>query len=76
MKNLIQLPAEIDYNLLLHVLRGYKKPRDKIMDFGQDPDLALTAVRNALGINPNLLESRRQNLDTEMDQILGRIAEM
>ncbi len=30
MKDLIQLPAEFDYNLLLDVLRDYKKPRDKI----------------------------------------------
>ena len=30
MKRLIQFPAEFDYNLLLHALRDYKKPRDKI----------------------------------------------
>lgn len=30
MKELIQLPAEFDYNLLLHALRNFKKPRDKI----------------------------------------------
>jgi len=38
MKNLIQFPAEFDYNLLLHALRNYKKPRDKIRGLlkGQD----------------------------------------
>jgi len=39
MKNLIQLPAEFDYNLLLHVLKDYKKPRDKIRGLIKDKDI-------------------------------------
>jgi len=39
MKDLIQLPAEFDYNLLLHVLRGYKKPRDKIRGLIKNKDI-------------------------------------
>jgi len=39
MKNLIQLPAEFDYNLLLHALRDYKKPRDKIRGLLKDKDI-------------------------------------
>jgi hypothetical protein len=39
MKNLIQLPAEFDYNLLLHVLRDYKKPRDKIRGLIKNKDI-------------------------------------
>ena len=39
MKNLIQLPAEFDYNLLLHALRDYKKPRDKIRGLIKDKDI-------------------------------------
>ncbi len=39
MKNLIQLPSEFDYNLLLHVLREYKKPRDKIRGLLRNKDI-------------------------------------
>jgi len=39
MKNLIQLPAEFDYNLLLYALRDYKKPRDKIRGLVKDKDI-------------------------------------
>jgi len=39
MKNLIQLPAEFDYNLLLHALRDYKKPRDKISGLIKNKDI-------------------------------------
>ena len=39
MKDLIQLPAEFDYNLLLHVLRDYKKPRDKIRGLIKEKDI-------------------------------------
>lgn len=39
MKNLIQLPAEFDYNLLLHALGGYKKPRDKIRGLIKNKDI-------------------------------------
>lgn len=39
MKDLIQLPAEFDYNLLLHALRGYKKPRDKIRGLIRNKDI-------------------------------------
>ena len=39
MKNLIQFPAEFDYNLLLHALRDYKKPRDKIRGLLKDKDI-------------------------------------
>ncbi len=39
MKNLIQFPAEFDYNLLLHALRDYKKPRDKIRGLIKDKDI-------------------------------------
>ena len=39
MKNLIQLPSEFDYNLLLHALRDYKKPRDKIRSLLRDKDI-------------------------------------
>jgi predicted transcriptional regulator of viral defense system len=39
MKDLIQLPAEFDYNLLLHALRGYKKPRDKIRGLIKNKDI-------------------------------------
>ncbi len=39
MKNLIQFPAEFDYNLLLHTLRDYKKPRDKIRGLLKDKDI-------------------------------------
>jgi hypothetical protein len=39
MKRLIQLPAEFDYNLLLHALRDYKKPRDKIRGLTRDKDI-------------------------------------
>ena len=39
MKELIQLPAEFDYNLLLHALRGFKKPRDKIRSLIRDKDI-------------------------------------
>ncbi len=39
MKNLIQLPAEFDYNLLLHALRDYKKPRDKIRGLIKNKDI-------------------------------------
>jgi hypothetical protein len=39
MKNLIQFPAEFDYNLLLHALRDYKKPRDKIRGLLKGKDI-------------------------------------
>ena len=39
MKTLIQLPAEFDYNLLLHALKDYKKPRDKIRALIKDKDI-------------------------------------
>ncbi len=39
MKNLIQLPSEFDYNLLLHALRDYKKPRDKIRSLLREKDI-------------------------------------
>jgi len=39
MNRLIQLPAEFDYNLLLYVLRNYKKPRDKIRGLIQGNDI-------------------------------------
>jgi hypothetical protein len=39
MKSLIQLPSEFDYNLLLHVLRDYKKPRDKIRGLLKNNDI-------------------------------------
>ncbi len=39
MKSLIQLPSEFDYNLLLHVLRDYKKPRDKIRGLLRNEDI-------------------------------------
>ena len=39
MKNLIQLPSEFDYNLLLYALRDYKKPRDKIRGLVKDKDI-------------------------------------
>lgn len=39
MKELIQLPAEFDYNLLLNALRDYKKPRDKIRGLIRDKDI-------------------------------------
>ena len=46
MKNLIQLPSEFDYNLLLHALRDYKKPRDKIRSLLKDKDI--TRVKKGL----------------------------
>ena len=39
MKNLIQLPAEFDYNLLMYALRDYQKPRDKIRSLVQSRDI-------------------------------------
>jgi hypothetical protein len=39
MKSLVQFPAEFDYNLLLHALRDYKKPRDKIRGLINDGDI-------------------------------------
>ncbi|NDY74176.1 hypothetical protein DO021_20165 [Desulfobacter hydrogenophilus] len=39
MKGLIQLPAEFDYNLLLHALKYYKKPRDKIRGLIKNKDI-------------------------------------
>ncbi len=39
MKTLIQLPAEFDYNLLLHALSDYKKPRDKIRGLIKSKDI-------------------------------------
>lgn len=39
MKNLIQLPPEFDYNLLLQALQDYKKPRDKIRNLIQAEDI-------------------------------------
>ena len=39
MKNLVQLPAEFDYNLLTGALKDYKKPRDKIRSLVQNKDI-------------------------------------
>lgn len=39
MKRLIQFPTEFDYNLLLHALRDYKKPKDKIRSLVQSEDI-------------------------------------
>ncbi|MCD4676654.1 MAG: hypothetical protein K8S18_11775 [Desulfobacula sp.] len=39
MKNFIQFPAEFDYNMLLHALKDYKKPRDKIRGLVKDKDI-------------------------------------
>lgn len=39
MKSLVQFPAEFDYNLLLHALREYKKPRDKIRGLIKNKDI-------------------------------------
>jgi len=39
MKRLIRFPAEFDYNLLLHGLRDYKKPRDKIRGLIRGKDI-------------------------------------
>lgn len=39
MKDLVQLPSEFDYNLLLHVLKDYKKPRDKIRGLLRNKDI-------------------------------------
>ncbi len=39
MKKLISFPTEFDYNLLLHALRDYKKPRDKIRGLIQGKDI-------------------------------------
>jgi len=39
MKDLIRLPSEFDYNLLLHVLKDYKKPRDKIRGLLRNKDI-------------------------------------
>jgi hypothetical protein len=39
MKRLISFPAEFDYNLLLHALRDYKKPRDKIRGLIRGKDI-------------------------------------
>ena len=39
MKKLIQLPAEFDHNLLIHALKGYKKPRDKVRGLIRDKDV-------------------------------------
>lgn len=39
MNKLITFPAEFDYNLLLHALKDYKKPRDKIRGLIQDKDI-------------------------------------
>lgn len=39
MKSLVQLPAEFDYNLLLHALRDYRKPRDKIRGLIKNKDI-------------------------------------
>lgn len=39
MKTLLQLPPEFDYNLLLHALRDYKKPRDKIRSLINNKDI-------------------------------------
>lgn len=35
----MQFPPEFDYNLLLHALRDYKKPRDKIRRLLKDKDI-------------------------------------
>jgi len=39
MRQLNQLPSEFDYNLLLHVLKEYKKPRDKIRGLLRNEDI-------------------------------------
>jgi hypothetical protein len=39
MRNLVQLPSEFDYNLLLQVLKDYKKPRDKIRGLIRNRDI-------------------------------------
>lgn len=39
MKNLIRFPAEFDYTLLMHALRDYRKPRDKIRSLMQSKDI-------------------------------------
>lgn len=39
MKNLIQLPAEFDYNLLMYALKDYRKPRDKIRNLIKTRDI-------------------------------------
>ncbi|MCG8618090.1 MAG: hypothetical protein MI802_17900 [Desulfobacterales bacterium] len=39
MKELLQLPAEFDYNLLMYALRGYKKPKDKARSLIQSQDI-------------------------------------
>ena len=39
MRQLNQLPSEFDYNLLLHVLKEYKKPRDKIRGLLRNGDI-------------------------------------
>lgn len=39
MKNLIQLPAEFDYNLLMYALKDYRKPRDKIRNLIKSQDI-------------------------------------
>ncbi|MBU0992439.1 MAG: hypothetical protein KJ737_08090 [Proteobacteria bacterium] len=39
MNRLISFPAEFDYNLLLHALKDYKKPRDKIRGLIRGKDI-------------------------------------
>jgi hypothetical protein len=39
MKDLIRFPAEFDYHLLLHALRDYRKPRDKIRGLIKNRDI-------------------------------------
>ncbi len=39
MKNLLQLPTEFDYTLLMHALREYQKPRDKVRNLIRNQDI-------------------------------------
>lgn len=39
MKTLLSLPAEFDYTLLMHALREYQKPRDKVRNLIQHQDI-------------------------------------
>lgn len=39
MKRLVQFPAEFDYTLLMHALRDYRKPRDKIRSLMRNQDI-------------------------------------
>ncbi len=39
MKELLQLPTEFDYPLLMHALRKYQKPRDKVRNLIQHGEI-------------------------------------